>query len=65
MSSKEEGQERSPAQLSQQDNAEQVDPKIRQLEQIQQQGDAGNLLRAQMILQERQNPAPQRSEQTW
>ncbi|CCO49445.1 hypothetical protein VIBNISOn1_830001 [Vibrio nigripulchritudo SOn1] len=65
MSSEEEGQERSPAQLSQQDNAEQVDPKIRQLEQIQQQGDAGNLLRAQMILQERQNPAPQRSEQTW
>ncbi|CCN34650.1 hypothetical protein MADA3029_900001 [Vibrio nigripulchritudo MADA3029] len=65
MPSEEEGQERSPAQLSQQDNAEQVDPKIRQLEQIQQQGDAGNLLRAQMILQERQNPAPQRSEQTW
>ncbi|CCN83094.1 hypothetical protein VIBNISFn27_750001 [Vibrio nigripulchritudo SFn27] len=65
MPSEEEGQEHSPAQLSQQDNAEQVDPKIRQLEQIQQQGDAGNLLRAQMILQERQNPAPQRSEQTW
>ncbi|PKF78879.1 hypothetical protein CW749_15195 [Vibrio sp. vnigr-6D03] len=48
-----------------QGSTQEVDPQIRQLEQIQQQADASRLLRAQMILQERQNPASQRSEQSW
>ncbi len=47
------------------DSTQEVDPKIRQLEQIQQQADSSRLLRAQMILQEKQNPVSQRSEQSW